>query len=162
MKYPINVLFLCTGNSARSIISEALCNDLGSGQWHGFSAGSHPSGQPHPQALECLAKRGHEADAFRSKSWDEFASDDAPQMDIIITVCDNAAGEICPIWPGHPLSAHWPAPDPAHITPVTACREAFADVYDLCKRRIEAMLALDVQGLNAGQLNSALIAIGQK
>ena len=139
---PINVLFLCTGNSARSILSEALLNDLGLGKFLGWSAGSHPSGTPHPDSLIELQNRGHRTDLYRSKSWDEFAKPDAPQMDIIITVCDNAAGEVCPVWPGHPLTVHWPAPDPAHIEPLKARQQAFSETYELCRARIEALLEL--------------------
>lgn len=141
---PINVLFLCTGNSARSILSECLLNDLGQGKWRGYSAGSHPSGQPHPDGLAHLIAKDHNVDGYSSKSWDVFAGPDAPKMDIIITVCDNAAGESCPIWPGHPLTAHWPAPDPAHITPQSARQAAFASVYDLCQARIYALIALNM------------------
>ena len=160
-KSPINVLFLCTGNSARSILSEALCNDLGGGKWRGYSAGSKPSGQPHPDGLAHLRAKGHAVDGYSSKSWDVFAKDGAPTMDIIITVCDNAAGEVCPIWPGHPMSAHWPAPDPAHIEPLAARQESFASVYRLCKARIEAMMALGVDSLSADELKAQLALIGQ-
>lgn len=139
---PINVLFLCTGNSARSILSEALLNDLGQGRFLGWSAGSHPSGTPHPDGIIELQNRGHCTDLYRSKKWDEFAREDAPHMDIIVTVCDNAAGEVCPVWPGHPLSVHWPAPDPAHVKPLDARQQAFSDTYNLCRARIEALLAL--------------------
>lgn len=155
---PINVLFLCTGNSARSILSEALCNDLGGGKWRGFSAGSKPSGVPHPDGLKHLISKGHNVDAYSSKSWDVFAGEQAPKMDIIITVCDNAAGEVCPIWPGHPMSAHWPAPDPAHVEPLAARQTMFADVYKLCKARIEAMMALD---MDSPDLRRQLRLIGE-
>ncbi len=161
MRKPINVLFLCTGNSARSILSEALLNDLGGGKWRGYSAGSHPSGQPHPDGLAHLIAKGHEVSGYSSKSWEAFSGGSAPKMDIIITVCDNAAGEVCPIWPGHPVSAHWPAPDPAHIEPLAARQAAFADVYKLCKARIEAMLELDITGKTPQLLRSELNMIGQ-
>jgi len=141
-QHPINVLFLCTGNSARSILSEALLNDLGQGKFIGWSAGSQPSGTPHPDGLKELQNRGHRTDLYRSKKWDEFAQADAPQMDIIVTVCDNAAGETCPIWPGHPLTVHWPAADPAHVEPLEARQTAFRETYALCRARIEALLAL--------------------
>ena len=149
---PLNVLFLCTGNSARSILSEALTNDLGasskSGQrFIGWSAGSHPSGQPHPDGLIELQNRGHQTALYRSKSWDEFADMDT-EMDIVVTVCDNAANEVCPVFPGKHITVHWPAPDPAHVEPLAARQKAFADVYDLCRARIEAMLALDAQQLS--------------
>jgi len=144
----INVLFLCTGNSARSILSEVLMNDLGrqteSGRiWMGWSAGSFPSGTPHPVGLKELQKRGHRTDLYRSKSWNEFSQDDAPKMDIVITVCSNAANEVCPIFPGKHIKAHWPADDPAHIEPLSACQAAFAQTYDICRARIEALIALD-------------------
>ena len=148
---PINVLFLCTGNSARSILSEALLNDLASEQgkpWLGWSAGSHPSGQPHPDGLKELQKRGHQTAQYRSKSWDEFNENDAPEMDIIVTVCDNAANETCPAFPGKGLRVHWPAPDPAHIEPLEARQIAFSDVYDLCKARITALLSLSDEALD--------------
>ena len=147
---PLNVLFLCTGNSARSILSEALTNDLGnrldvgseSGRrFIGWSAGSHPSGQPHPDGLIELEKRGHQTEFYRSKSWDEFESSDV-QMDIVVTVCDNAANEVCPVFPGRHITVHWPAPDPAHVEPLSARQQAFSDVYDMCRARIEALLAL--------------------
>jgi len=145
---PLNVLFLCTGNSARSILSEALMNDLGreteNGRvWMGWSAGSFPSGVPHPVGLKELQKRGHRTDLYRSKSWDEFSQDDAPAMDIVITVCSNAANEVCPIFPGQHIKAHWPAEDPAHIEPLSACQAAFAETYDICRARVEALIALE-------------------
>ncbi|WP_409433150.1 arsenate reductase ArsC [Litorimonas sp. RW-G-Af-16] len=144
---PINVLFLCTGNSARSILSEALVNDLGQGRFLGWSAGSHPSGQPHPDGLKELSRRGHRTDLYRSKSWDEFEGADAPRMDIVVTVCDNAANEVCPVFPGDHISVHWPAPDPAHVEPIAVRQQAFADVYDLCRARIEALIALPQDAL---------------
>lgn len=144
--FMIHVLFLCTGNSARSILSESLLNDLGAGRFTAFSAGSHPSGTPHPEGLAELARRGHDISGYRSKSWDEFAQPDAPVMDIIVTVCGSAAGEVCPVWPRGqgraPVTVHWPAEDPAHIEPLAARQAAFAQVYDLCRSRIEALTAL--------------------
>ena len=150
MSKPINVLFLCTGNSARSILSEALLNDLGKGEdglprFLAWSAGSKPSGQPHPDGLEELKRRGHETGLYRSKSWDEFT--DGVQMDIVVTVCDNAANEVCPVFPGKHIKVHWPAPDPAHIEPLEARQKMFSDVYDLCRARIEAMIALPAEAL---------------
>jgi arsenate reductase len=150
MTPPINVLFLCTGNSARSILSEALLNDLASEQgksWLGWSAGSHPSGQPHPDGLAELKARGHRTEMYRSKSWDEFSGKSAPQMDIIVTVCDNAANEVCPFFPGKGLRVHWPAPDPAHVEPKEARQKAFSEVYDLCRARIETLLAMPEEDL---------------
>lgn len=162
---PINVLFLCTGNSARSIVSEALCNDLGASQWRGFSAGSHPSGRPHPDGLAILIAKGHKVGHYASKSWDAFSGDTAPQMDIIITVCDNAANEVCPVWPRKvgedPIIAHWPAPDPAHIEPLAARQAMFERVYRLCKTRIEAMMALDITQ-SRETLTARLRAIGNE
>lgn len=148
---PLNVLFLCTGNSARSILSEALTNDLGqksaSGRhFIGWSAGSHPSGEPHPDGLRELEARGHRTDMYRSKSWYEFSTMDT-QMDIVVTVCSNAANEVCPVFPGKHISVHWPAPDPAHVEPLAARQEAFAKVYKLCRARIEALLALSAEQL---------------
>lgn len=145
MTKPINVLFLCTGNSARSILSEALMNDLGQGCFLGWSAGSQPSGAPHPDGLKELSKRGHRTDLYRSKSWDEFRQ--GTEMDIVVTVCDNAANEICPVFPGGHVKVHWPAPDPAHIEPLEARQKAFAEVYDLCRARIEALIALKDEDL---------------
>ena len=152
----INVLFLCTGNSARSILSEALLNDLGntldgnnaSGRrFIGWSAGSHPSGQPHPDGLIELQKRGHETELYRSKSWDEFESSEV-KMDIVVTVCDNAANEVCPVFPGSHITVHWPAPDPAHVEPLAARQKAFSEVYDMCRARIEALLQLSADQLS--------------
>jgi len=141
MSKPINVLFLCTGNSARSILSEALLNDLGQGRFLAWSAGSKPSGQPHPEGLAELKKQGHVTNIYRSKSWDEFSQDGAPEFDIVVTVCDNAANEVCPVFFGPGLKVHWPQPDPAHIEPLSARQAAFARTYNICKARIEALLA---------------------
>ena len=144
---PTHVLFLCTGNSARSILSEALLNDLGTGRFKAFSAGSQPSGVPHPDGLAELRKRGHNTDGYRSKSWDEFAKEGAPDMDIVVTVCDSAAAETCPVFFGPGMRVHWPAPDPAHIEDEAERVQAFADVYDLCRARIEALSALPADSL---------------
>ena len=149
----INVLFLCTGNSARSILSEALMNDLGEGRFRGFSAGSHPSGVPHPDGLKELVRRGHEVAGYSSKSWDVFT--DGEEMDIVVTVCDNAANEVCPIFPGGHVKVHWPAPDPAHVEPLSARQEAFERVYDLCRARIETLIALPADDVkNRAKLQS--------
>ena len=143
---PINVLFLCTGNSARSILSEALLNDLGQARngrkFLAWSAGSKPSGQPHPDGLAELQKQGHQTGLYRSKSWDAFGGADAPEMDIVVTVCDNAANEVCPVFPGDHISVHWPQADPAHIEPLSARQDAFARTYRICRARIEALIAL--------------------
>ncbi len=145
-RQPINVLFLCTGNSARSILSEALLNDLGAPRFRAFSAGSQPSGTPHPEGIAHLKFKGHETDGYSSKSWDVFAGPGAPIMDVVVTVCGSAANEVCPIWPQRagqsPIVVHWGADDPAHVEPLAARQKAFAEVYDLCKARIEALIAL--------------------
>ncbi len=152
MTRPTTVLFLCTGNSARSILSEALLNDLGrnedgSSRFLAWSAGSQPSGQPHPEGLAELEKQGHATALYRSKSWDEFAKVGAPEFDIIVTVCDNAAAEVCPVFFGPGLKVHWPQADPAHIEPLSARQAAFARTYRICKARIEALMALSAKEL---------------
>ena len=141
---PFNVLVLCTGNSARSILGEALFNHLGQGRVRAFSAGSQPSGKVNPVALETLEKHGVPLPPdVRSKSWDEFAAPGAPHIDYIFTVCASAAGETCPIWPGHPTTAHWGIDDPAHVEPLEARRAAFEAAYQAQEKRIKAFLALD-------------------
>lgn len=142
MTNPISVLFLCTGNSARSILSEALLNDLGQGRFLAWSAGSKPSGVPHPEGLAELEKQGHATHLYRSKSWDEFSKEGAPKFDIVVTVCDNAASEVCPVFFGPGLKVHWPQVDPAHIEPLSARQAAFGRTYKICKARIEALIAL--------------------
>ena len=138
----INVLFLCTGNSARSILAEAILNRRGAGRFAGFSAGSRPRGEVHPLALALLRDKGHDVAALRSKSWDEFAEKGAPRMDRVVTVCDNAAGEACPVWPGHPAKAHWGLPDPAAVKGSEAAqRRAFADIYAVLDQRIAELVA---------------------
>jgi protein-tyrosine-phosphatase len=138
----INVLFLCTGNSARSILAEAILNRRGAGRFAGFSAGSHPRGEVHPLALALLREKGHAEAGLRSKSWDEFATNGAPTMDRIVTVCDNAAGEACPVWPGRPAIAHWGLPDPAAVEGSEAeRRRAFADTYEALDQRIAGLVA---------------------
>ncbi|MGH6659485.1 MAG: arsenate reductase ArsC [Sphingomicrobium sp.] len=136
-----NVLFLCTGNSARSILAEALLNRDGAGRFRAFSAGSFPKREPHPAALALLEEHGFATEKSRSKSWDEFVAADAPQMDLIITVCDSAAGETCPIWPGHPATAHWGIEDPAAVED-DGQREAFVKAMTYLQRRISLLLAL--------------------
>jgi arsenate reductase len=155
----LNVLVLCTGNSARSILGEALFNHLGNkeipGRIRAFSAGSQPSGKVNPVALDTLAKHGIPLPEARSKSWDEFAAPGAPQIDFIFTVCASAAGETCPIWPGHPTTAHWGIPDPAHVEPIEARREAFELAYGQLARRIKAFLALSLETMSADDIKVA-------
>jgi arsenate reductase len=140
-----NVLVLCTGNSARSILGEALFNHLGRGRIRAFSAGSQPSGTVNPVALETLQKHGVPLPEARSKSWDEFAAPGAPQLDFIFTVCASAAGEACPVWPGHPATAHWGIADPAHVEPLAARRAAFETAYGELKKRISAFLQMPLE-----------------
>lgn len=150
-----NVLILCTGNSARSILGEALFNHFGPGRVRAFSAGSKPAGRVNPVALETLQKHGiHTADA-RSKSWDEFTRPDAPHIDFIFTVCSNAANEPCPVWPGHPTTAHWTLPDPAHIEPIEAQRAAFEAAFDPLERRIRSFLSLPLETMSATAIQRA-------
>ena len=152
----INVLVLCTGNSARSILGEALFNHLGAGRVRAYSAGSQPSGRVNPVALETLEKHGVPLPSdVRSKSWDEFAAPGAPQIDYIFTVCASAAGETCPIWPGHPTTAHWGIADPAHVEPMEARREAFEVAYQALEKRIKAFLALDLATMSAKDVAAA-------
>jgi arsenate reductase (thioredoxin) len=157
-----NVLVLCTGNSARSILGEMLFNHLGKGRVTAYSAGSKPAGQVNPVALETLAKHGVPCEGARSKSWDEFAAADAQgavpsrlTFNFIFTVCDNAASEPCPILPGHPTTAHWGIPDPAHVEPLAARREAFEAAYQSLKQRIEAFLALPLESMSNDDIRAA-------
>jgi arsenate reductase (thioredoxin) len=162
---PFNVLFLCTGNSARSILAEAIANDLtvNRGKLRGFSAGSHPKGEPNPYALELLRKNRLPVDALRSKSWNEFARPDAPQMDFVFTVCDQAAGEQCPFWPGQPMTAHWGVPDPAAVQgSEEQIRRAFMDAYAVLRRRIELMANLPFDKLDRLALHGQLRDIGRQ
>ncbi len=162
MNTPVTVLFLCTGNSARSILAESLLNRLGIGRFKAYSAGSQPKGEVHPLALRTLQAHGFPLDGLRSKSWDEFEPADAPSMDIIVTVCDNAAGETCPIWPGHPIRAHWGIDDPAAATGTEAQRlDAFALAFERMKRRIERFLALPWQSLDRDALIARVSEIGE-
>lgn len=156
-----NVLFLCTGNSARSIMAEAAINDpgIGLGKFTGYSAGSHPKGQVHPMALEVLRESGIRAEGLRSKSWDEFAAPGAPRMDFIFTVCDNAAGEQCPLWPGTPVTAHWGLPDPAAVTG-PGQRRAFVDALAELRRRIELFASLPLEQLDVRTRAARLREIG--
>jgi arsenate reductase len=153
---PINVLILCTGNSARSILGEALFNHLGQGRIRAYSAGSKPSGTVNPLALETLGKHGVPLPAeIRSKSWDEFAAPGAPQFDYIFTVCASAAAEPCPIWPGHPTTAHWAIDDPAHVEPIEARRTAFDAAYASLEKRIKAFVALDLEAMPRADIVAA-------
>ncbi len=158
-----NVLFICTGNSARSILAEALMNRLGQGRFKAYSAGSSPAGAVHPLTLQALAHLQLPSEGYRSKGWEEFTAPGAPQMDFVITVCDTAAGEVCPVWPGQPLTAHWGLPDPAARDGSEAeRRQAFLDAAILLKRRIELMLALPLATLDRLALQSAVRSIGQE
>lgn len=154
-----NLLFLCTGNSARSILAEALLNRSGKGRFRAFSAGSQPKGEPHPMALEVLRSHGFSTVGLRSKSWDEFAAADAPKMDYIITVCSNAAGEICPIWPGHPTTGHWGIDDPAAVD-APEQREAFERAYREVEERIEKFLAIPAEDLPNNEIRTRIAEIG--
>ena len=150
-----SVLVLCTGNSARSILGEALFNHLDAGRVHALSAGSKPGGQVNPVALETLEKHGIHITGARSKSWDEFAAPGALRFDFIFTVCANAANEPCPIWPGHPTTAHWAIPDPAHVEPLEARRAAFETAYRQIERRVRAWLALPLETMSAEEIKRA-------
>jgi arsenate reductase (thioredoxin) len=157
-----NVLFLCTGNSARSILAEAILNREGKGRFKAFSAGSQPKGQVHPFALDLLKKMNHPTAGLRSKSWDEFASPDAPQMDFVFTVCGNAANEVCPIWPGQPMTAHWGVPDPAAAEGTEAERHlAFAEAYRMLSNRISIFTNLPMRSLDRLGLQKRLDEIGR-
>lgn len=143
MDKPVNVLVLCTGNSARSVLAEMLINDLGGGRWKAYSAGSKPTGKVNPLSIEVLKEKGHSVEGLRSKSWDEFASPDAPRMDLVVTVCDNAAGEICPIWPGTPSKVHIGFPDPAAAEGSHEERLAvFREVYSMIEAKIRRLIEL--------------------
>ena len=157
-----NVLFLCTGNSARSIMAEAVLNVLGAGRFQAFSAGSHPGGTVQPMAAELAQSMGYPIEKMRSKSWDEFALDDAPEMDMVITVCDNAAGEACPVWLGHPALAHWGVADPVAVEGDEDTRKrAFVAAYATLRRRIELLLALPMEKLDRLAAQARLREIGQ-
>ena len=156
---PLNLLILCTGNSARSILGEAIANRDGEARLRAWSAGSFPKGQVHPQALVLLAARGYSTDGLRSKSWDEFTTPDAPVFDAVITVCDNAAGETCPVWLCHPVRVHWGIPDPAAATGDDSAK-AFEDAYRTLKGRIEKLARLPLETLDAAALEQAMDAIG--
>ncbi|HWA42580.1 MAG TPA: arsenate reductase ArsC [Hypericibacter adhaerens] len=158
-----NVLFLCTGNSARSILAESILNRLGAGRFQAFSAGSHPKGAVHPLALELLAKLGYPTKNLRSKSWDEFAGWGAPPLDFVFTVCDDAAGEVCPVWPGQPMTAHWGLPDPAAVEGSPAEQHlAFAETYRLLNNRIGIFANLPLKSLDKLSLQKRIDEIGRK
>src|ERR1041385_7497969 len=157
-----NTLFLCTGNSARSLIAEAILNKLGAGHFRAHSAGSQPKGEVNPNTIALLQGLGYDTSGFRSKSWSEFAQPGAPALDFVFTVCDNAAGEACPVWPGQPMTAHWGVPDPAEATGTPAeVALAFKDAYRMLHRRIEAFVALPVESLDRLTLQSKLKDIGR-
>ena len=156
-----NVLFLCTGNSARSILAEALIGRLGEGRFRGFSAGSHPKGAVHPLALELLQSLQYPTEGYRSKGWDEFARPGAPQLDFVFTVCDDAAGEVCPVWPGTPVTAHWGIPDPAAAEGDDIARKrAFVSAYRMLEKRIGLFTSLRIEELDRLTLKRKVDEIG--
>lgn len=163
MQRPYNILVLCTGNSARSIMGEALFNTLGAGRFKAYSAGSHPSGKVNPFAIEQVRALGYPVEGLRSKSWDEFSGPCAPQMDFIVTVCDNAAGEVCPLWPGQPVTAHWGFPDPAAVEGTDEeKREAFARTLRQIRMRVQLFLSLPLETLDRMAIESRMKAIGRE
>ncbi len=158
---PYNVLFICTGNSARSVIAEGLMNELGGGRFKAFSAGSHPKGTVHPLALKTLAAHHIPTDGFRSKGWEAFSGPGAPALQFVFTVCDQAAGEVCPVWPGQPMTAHWGLPDPAAVEGDEAVQErAFLDTFITLKRRIQLMLSLPLASLDRMAIQREIRDIG--
>lgn len=158
----LNVLFLCTGNSARSIMAEAILNRLGAGKFKAFSAGSHPKSEINPYTLATLHKAGYTAEGLRPKSWDEFAGSDAPPLDFVFTVCDDAAAEQCPYWPGQPMSAHWGLPDPAAFEGSEALKHlAFADAFRMLSNRISIFCAVPLKSLDRLSLQRRLDEIGK-
>ncbi len=159
---PFNVLFLCTGNSARSIMAEAILNRAGRGNFRAFSAGSHPKGKVHPQTIALLRKLHYDVSGLRSKSWLEFSQPDSPKLDFVFTVCDNAAGEACPYWPGQPMTAHWGVPDPAAVEGTeTEISLAFADAFRMLANRINIFVSLPLDKLDRLSLQRQLDAIGR-
>lgn len=162
MAEPYNVLFLCTGNSARSIMAEAILNKLGAGKFHGCSAGSRPKGHVHPETLRLLQSLGYGTSGLRSKSWDEFTAPAAPEFNFVFTVCDNTAAEVCPLWPGQPMTAHWGVPDPALVTGTPAeVALAFKDAYRMLHQRIGIFTALPLRSLDQLTLQHELKEIGR-
>jgi len=163
MQKPYNILVLCTGNSARSIMGEALINTMGAGRFNAYSAGSHPSGRVNPFAIEQVRALGYPTDKLRSKSWDEFAEAGAPEMDFVITVCDNAAGEVCPLWPGHPVTAHWGFADPAAVVGTDEeKRAAFALILRQIRHRVQLFLSLPLETLDRMAIENRMKAIGRE
>jgi protein-tyrosine-phosphatase len=159
---PFNILFLCTGNSARSILAEAIMNRVGTGKFVAYSAGSHPKGEVNPHAIRLLDRMGYDTAVFRSKPWDEFSEPGAPELDFVVTVCDNAAGEVCPVWPGQPISSHWGLPDPAEAKGSDAeIALAFAETYRLLNNRIGIFASLPIAALNRQSLKARMDEIGQ-
>jgi arsenate reductase (thioredoxin) len=159
---PFNVLFLCTHNSARSVIAECVMNRLGAGKFKAYSAGSQPSGKVHPFALELLQRLGYDTHGLRSKSWEEFAGPEAPQLDFVFTVCDDAANEICPVWPGQPMSAHWGLPDPSRAEGNESERRyAFANTHRMLYQRIGIFTNLPLKSLDSLSLQRRLDDIGR-
>jgi arsenate reductase len=159
---PYNVLFLCTGNSARSIMAEAILNTIGAGKFRAYSAGSQPKGHVHPETIRLLQSLGHDISGVRSKSWHEFAEPNVPALDFVFTVCDNAAGETCPIWPGQPMTAHWGVPDPAEAKGTEAeVALAFKNAYRMLGQRIGIFSALPIRSLDQLTLRKKLKEIGQ-
>ena len=163
MRKPYNILVLCTGNSARSILAEALLNTMGAGRFTAYSAGSHPTGRVNPYATEQVRSLGYPTEGLRSKSWDEFARPDAPVMDFIVTVCDNAAGEVCPVWPGKPVTAHWGFPDPAAVEGSDEVkREAFRQTARQIRHRVQLFLSLPLETLDRMAIENRMRAIGKQ
>ena len=159
---PFNVLFLCTGNSARSIMAEAILNKLGAGKFRAYSAGSQPKGEVNPHTVQLLQSLGYDTSGFRSKPWSEFAQAGAPSLDFVFTVCDNAAGETCPVWPGQPMTAHWGVPDPAEAKGSPAeIGLAFKDAYRMLFQRIGVFTALPIRSLDQLSLQNRLEEIGR-
>ncbi len=163
LQRPYNVLVLCTGNSARSIMGEALLNTLGAGRFKAYSAGSHPSGRVNPFAIEQVQALGYATGQLCSKSWDEFAAPGAPQMDFVVTVCDSAAGEVCPVWPGHPVTAHWGFPDPAAVEGSDEeKRAAFARTLQQIRTRVQLFLSLPLESLDRMTIETRMRSIGHE
>lgn len=156
-----NVLFLCTGNSARSVLAEAYMNFKGQGRFKAYSAGSHPTGEVNAGAIELLEKLGIPTAGLRSKAWDEFAAPNAPTLDFVITVCDNAAGEFCPVWPGRPVTAHWGVADPAHVEGAVPQANAFREAFRVLSRRIDLLMSLPIGALDQMALGTRIREIGQ-